>query len=446
MNPEKGKKTLLYYLAVASMELSFLMALLLFINRVQPISFPLGSGLSAYLLGFFLGHFPGFTFRWQSFLAYLFALFFLMLPLLYPMQIILRDSQGVLWGLESNQIWPLLLLLLYVILLLFRGRSLSQRSTDYSSTSSHFDLGVLLFFLLFLMEGMGRMEGLEILSQGFSFPPFPFLALFFLSSFLAITLSRGETAAQGEGGGSLFFAALILLLLVGLFSTATPLLLEGSQQGYGVLKAVGTYIYPALLAVLRFLFHGLQVEKGGEIQPFLERDPVIRGETQAGGGESPLFAYLFAGLFCILMVVLLGWLVWSFIQWLSSPMEKKKRDWSFQNSILYRWWRSLQKKWKGKAQEKTPYWLFTYLLLWGRRSGCPKGPGETPGDYGKRLKKLFPPLEAELETLITLYQQEAFGGIPQKEEEKTCQKRLYLALKKPGLWPRRLYHRFFTLD
>jgi hypothetical protein len=55
--------------------------------------------------------------------------------------------------------------------------------------------------------------------------------------------------------------------------------------------------------------------------------------------------------------------------------------------------------------------VYAGVLLWGRRSGLPRVPSETPSEYEIKLKHQFPKLKEEIEMIIEAFNREVYGEI-----------------------------------
>ena len=87
---------------------------------------------------------------------------------------------------------------------------------------------------------------------------------------------------------------------------------------------------------------------------------------------------------------------------------------------------------------------YTGLLRWGRYSGLPHEPNETPREYGLRLVNHFPRLRDEIRFIVEMFQYEVYG------EKTLCTQELWAmrqALKKmhtPWVWPLRVKSLFHS--
>jgi hypothetical protein len=87
---------------------------------------------------------------------------------------------------------------------------------------------------------------------------------------------------------------------------------------------------------------------------------------------------------------------------------------------------------------ETAHTGFSRLMAWGRKSGVPKGPAETPGEYARRLCETFSVLEAEISDIVQIFHLETYGEIKLAGTEIV---RMTWALKKihsPSFWLMRL--------
>lgn len=450
MDQRRNNQGLLFYLAAGIMELSCYYGFVFIFNSILPLPFSFSSGVYSYLSGFLLTRLDGFFMRWQSLLLHLFTLSILISPILYPF----TENSVFFWKKEtlvhiaqlpSLQQGSLALLLLFILIFFWGGSALTRRSTDYTSISSRFDLGVFLLFLIFFFEGIGGIEQIKGREGALPLSAWPILTPFFFSSLVAITLSRGGSVfreRKASGSPVLLLYFLLLILVVGGISSFQPFLKEYAQEGVGLLEMAAETLTPILIRILRFLFTG-QRRQGEWSHAFYENGEVSLQDVDGGAGEIPaILLYGLTGLLILILVFLLGWLLLFSIRWFRCPRKKREWErWNLWESFLYQWWMKFLKFWKTRREPFTPTRLFQYLLGWGKRSGYPRRPGETPKEYGLRLQKNFPQLEREVECIIFRYHQEAFGGVPFHAEEELSQKRIYRKLKNPSLWPVRFFNK-----
>jgi hypothetical protein len=349
--------------------------------------------------------------------------------------------------------WFDLILVLFLALMLWvAGVTLARRSTAYSTLCSRFDLGIAAFALLFLTKFLllvkGGIQIQDPISQLFLFP-------FFVFGLLAIGLVRNRSSTQRDFlpgyqgiGMILSFTVVVVLFGTGLVLFFLPYLTLAAETGYGILKTAAKPLGPILVNVLRFIFlHGsLQPEK-----PF----PPTKGSIRdfAPPTESSwwiellekIVAWVFGGLLGLIVLIICGLTLFFLFRWLFSRTPLVQRRQGTRHPIL--WWIErlrvfLLSRWKWMIRRvkghKGAVQLFTAVLSWGRHSGLPHFLSETPMEYGLRLKKQFPSLKKEIESIIAAFNQEVYGEIILDEKQWAIAESAWRRLRSPFRWPSRL--------
>lgn len=155
----------------------------------------------------------------------------------------------------------LILILFWALLFWIGGVTLARRSTSYPTLCSRFDLGIAVFFLLFLTKSLLLIKGgIKIedpISQLLLFP-------FFLFSLLAIGLVRNQSTTPRNFlsgyqniGIIISFTLVVVLFGTGLVLFFLPYLTLSAEVGHDILKVVARPLGGILVSVLRFIFfHG----------------------------------------------------------------------------------------------------------------------------------------------------------------------------------------------
>ena len=360
---------------------------------------------------------------------------------------------------RSPQGWlTLFLILFFAVMFWLGGTTLARRSMVYTTLCSRFDLGVAVFLLLFLTKFLllikGEMKIEESMSQLLFFQ-------FFILSLLAIGLARNRGPASKEFlpgyqsiGVILSFTAVVLLFGGGVVLFFLPYLKVAAEAGYGVLKVAAKPFGYVLLQVLRFLYmpRGNQPKQPspevglGDLKTSSERGwlPEIV-EKILGWGLGSLLGLAVLGLSCLILFYLFRWLF-------SRTSIRQKRQnpglgylislWALRfQTFLVLCWRGIMRALKdyNKAAQ-----LYSALLSWGRHSGLPRSPSETPTEYGLRLKVQFPSLKREIGWIIEAFNQEVYGEINLNSEQLAIPRFAWRRLRSPSHWPSRLkawFHR-----
>lgn len=352
--------------------------------------------------------------------------------------------------------WLILSLNLILILLLWAlGAALARRPGGFDSACNRFDLGLGAFFALFIIKLVALTKGEVIagdtLSLLFVFP-------FFLFGLLSIGMARMEGAAakaflpgyRGIGVIASFVAA-VLLGAGGVLLFLLPGLKAAAEVGYDALAAAGRPLFPVLVAVLRFLFgpRSYEVAEVATGSSRLSDLSTIAPQTQ-GWFMELLNRVLHWGLWgMVLLMLLLALAVICFyvIKWLLSRTEgtKEQRKMSFPSWLagliraLQVFWAGIRRKMvRGIRGYPRAAGLYGALLGWAGRSGLAHDSGETPLEFGMRLRGRFPELTPQIDRIIGAYNREVYGervlsGTPLAEANAA-----WRFLRSPRWWPVRL--------
>lgn len=362
-----------------------------------------------------------------------------------------RDlGEGILWGTT-----------IIVTLLGWAGGMFSARhALDYYRITARFDLGIVIFILLF--GGMGLVD----------LPVWVFIMLvisFFTFSLPSIALSRFRLAGERgtllnqhrEGSAVLLFTTAILLAGSGFFLLSYPFLTLAAQSGYGFMQVTGKQLAGFLGRIMLFLHElGSRLrrgtpavsEGGGETELFRQYLPV----NEAPKLLEQIFYWAALVILLILLVSFIVWLFWRLFRWLLSGGSKTKKSKSTDLSItllmllqgILRHYRQLSikiKRWlfgpfrSVKGKPATRY--FRHLLNWGRRSGLPRAKTETAYEYGFILKEHFPEIRTEINLIVNSFHNEAYGGSSPDNARLKQLTIAWLKLCSPRCWAARLHSR-----
>ncbi len=348
----------------------------------------------------------------------------------------------------------LILVAFFTALFWFSGKRFSRRSTSYFTVTSRFDLGVAVFFFLFLFGG----------GLGEQVPAVPFFLFpFFFFSMLSISLARSRGSGKKEyllGFGKIglvFLVCGVLLLLalgiVLLFRPGMSLLAEtGYAFGRQLFSPLGTF----LLKVIRFLYGGRSLGNNTAVNSGESGIESSIPEIIAGHEVQLWEKYFATGMLILLgaaVVIAVGWGLYHLGRRLFSKTayrEKKSLFWKYLLLGLL----SL-----GKRCRKILLWFaalfsppgdrgegtrrYKKLLFWGKSGGFPRGATETPGEYGMRLAQSFPLFKEEIQLLIEAYHDEAYGELKLNVEREKRIRQAWRRLSTPLHWPIRLRTMFY---
>jgi hypothetical protein len=112
-----------------------------------------------------------------------------------------------------------------------------------------------------------------------------------------------------------------------------------------------------------------------------------------------------------------------------------------------RLWAQLGRGYKWATQRLKGYrdavQLYHAFLRWGQRSGLPRLLSETPGEYGSRLQKQFPPLNEDIGRIVEAFNLAVYAEMDLDDAQITRVKRSWKRLRSTRYWPARLKSWFF---
>ena len=468
----EARKGILWYLVNGAMELSWFLGWAMFCSLLaMHRPFPFFETVAAFALAAVVtGLATGKGWRMVSVLGI--EILGLICAALLLIHGIYYESQGLLeggwlaafWG-DPRTISEGLILFLNICLILILwalGATLARRPGGHVNACNRFDLGVAAFFALFIVKLIALTKGEAITEDTLSLL---FVYPFFLFGLLSIGMARMQGAASksflpGYGGIGVIasFVAAVLLGAGGLLLFCLPGLTAAAQMGYRALAAAGRPLLPVLVAVLRFVF-------GPRGSPSVES--AARSSLFA---DMPMPAPQTQGWFMELLTRVLGWGLWGLmlltllmalavvsfyvVKWLLSRTEGTGRQerLSFPSWLAGRFaglralwagaWRKMRCGLSGypKAAE-----LYGTLLGWARRSGLPHARGETPLEFGGRLRARFPALRPQIEFIIAAFNREVYGETVLGAAPLAELNSAWRFLRSPLRWPARLRGRIFSL-
>jgi hypothetical protein len=350
------------------------------------------------------------------------------------------------------------LIALSAITLWIGGAFLAKRRMAYYSVCSRFDIGLGVFFGLFLVELVIVVKGGP---QTGSATALPSLFLFLLLGLLALGVSR----TQPEGGGSfqpgygiaavfVSFAALVFLSVGAVMLFFLPALQRTAQVSYAVAEKGGNLAAPVAVAILRFLFGPRNMRS----------DPPSPSTGGLGGHEQLLapttwFGHviedaLLWGLEGLLVAILLlgaAFFIYLFVRWLLSRSASRADAVSRTNGnwlsdlwgLLLTFVRSLGCYAFGRESART---LYRSLQTWGRRSGLPSTTSDTPCEYAIRLGRVYPDLQHSIDVIVEAFNREVYGGMPLAGGNLASARASMEALRNPRFWLRRMKTRLVRPD
>ena len=344
----------------------------------------------------------------------------------------------------------LIIVLAWAAALWAAGATFARRKRDYYGVCARFDIGLVAFFVLFLLTFAAEVKGGMHMENGLAarliFP-------FFLFGLLAIGTARAEQAQKTfdegfAGTGLVLCAASAALLAAG---GAALLLMPGieaaAKAGQGVLASTTGPLLPFMERLLRFIYANRTTLRS---EPAGASKETTWLKWQAGSGHwlGVFFAKAMLWVMCALGVILLvaiALVLLSFVvRWLLTRTERRPGRTGQWTAALRGLSRFLERliKWLGFLLTRPVRAADFYynLCRWARRSGLPRAPAETPSEFGMRLSGRFPGLASSIGAIVGAFEKEFYGGIalPARPEASVL---AWQALRSPRHWPRRIWAR-----
>ena len=427
----KSGKDALLIIARAGMEISWCYAWVEFLTlSIAQRRFPLIEAAGAFAMAAFLTYLPERR-NWRVYQALLLQLAgFVLFAVLIVYRIwyekfsffrftwignLFRESMGSPHGF-------ILVLILFCLFMIWRGgRTLVKVPKDYFSVCQQFDKGLGLFFLLLLIKLLVQEKaGIFIEDRAMMFLVFAY----FIFSLVSIGLSRNRHGVQksflsGYHGVGLIlsFSTIVVMFGSGMTLLFYPYLTHMADSLQNFLTDVAEPMVPVFVKILSFLF-----------VPGKIRNEIVVGSGSSGlsapavgGWVAFLLKSIGLGLLGIIGLMAIG--VFSFImkyilQWLLKRNTKDgtqpmSASWLLKLleillAIPLRFWNAFVHLLKNLDSAAMVYKGF---LRWGRRSGLPLIPTETPAEYGSRVMQHFPKLKKEIEIIVDAFNREVYGQI-----------------------------------
>ena len=332
------------------------------------------------------------------------------------------------------------------------GVRFALQKRSYALACICFDKGIAALLLLFLIKLVLSTQMEVVFKDSMTLLlVFPF----FLFGLMEIGLARDHGNGQkkeyltGYRAVGVFsgFALGVLILGAGLFFLFLPYLTSASEAGYTLIKGAARPLAPFLIAFIRFIFGYAKTAPPAD--PGLSStstgaDSAVVGET-SGWLLWVEKIFLWGGAWLLLLIGTVGVCIglWYGIRWLFSkrPGDADVRiEWRLFSILcrlklslfaIYRWLVKIKKEPKADR-------YYAALLHWGRLSGLPHEPNETPREYGFRLAGRFPKLKPEIWAIIEMFQCEVYGELSLSRQELVTIRHAWQKLRTPMLWPFRL--------
>jgi hypothetical protein len=357
------------------------------------------------------------------------------------------------YGPHTKKQWAEIISLSFTVVAYWIGGTfLARRQMTYYAVCSRFDIGLAAFFCLFLMDlviaikGGPRIGGTLSLYSLFSF---------LLLALLGIGISRARPAASrsflpgyGIAGIVASFSAIVLLSVGSVILFFLPTLRKTAEVGYLFLATGGNFIAPFAVAALRFLFGprntrpDLPSPSSRGVTGF---DHVLNPTTWLGHLVENVMQWGMKAFFGVMLLFAAGLLLYVIVRWLlrksgSGTEREKPRNggegwlsslWHLLTSLRTRLMRRLQ----GYANAADYY---RALLSWGRRSGLPTRPSDTPAEFGSRLSYAYPELRTGIDKVVDAFNRETYGDKHLTDHELVTARSSLGSLRNPRHWLKRL--------
>jgi hypothetical protein len=330
------------------------------------------------------------------------------------------------------------------------GALLARRSMNYFSLCNRFDMGLAIFFLLFLLDlviiykGGLPLHGLNIY----------YVFVFLLFGLFALAYSkglnfRGTSFAPGHGMAPIVagLCAFVLLSVGTLALFFLPVLNRIALFGYTVASSGGRFSEPWIVGILRFLFgpRNILPDPPGPTSPKgSSLDYTSSPITALGRAIEAILGWGLTGLFILLCTFAVGCMLFFLLRWLLSRTATDKnsayiashnRSWlSWLRRVIYGLMQLISLYFKGPKNSRD---IYLALIKWAKRSGISPHSWDTPIEFSKRLKAVYPQLTPEISSLTELYCREVYGTFSHDRQKFEAAKNMLGTLKKPRFWLKR---------
>jgi hypothetical protein len=188
-----------------------------------------------------------------------------------------------------------------------------------------------------------------------------------------------------------------------------------------VVKETTAPMGPVAVQIIRFIFQSRKFDDGsGNAVTSAPDAPGIQA-SPAGGFEGTFEFVIGWGLIAMLglgAIIVLWSLGKYLLAWLLKRSTTDVEQYQMLNWLLKLFSELLRiplTAWNGllhllkRFDSAIP--VYRGILDWGRRSGLPPIPSETPIEYGRRLSHYFPQLKEEIKVIIETFNMEVYGSI-----------------------------------
>jgi hypothetical protein len=372
----------------------------------------------------------------------------------YPFHGILSATWvRAVWGHHpGRELAQLILLACSVAAYWVAGRSLGRAKMGHNDVCSRFDIGLAVFFCLFLFE-LTIPGGSEIRGTSAMYSLFSFLLLSILSigvSLSASGASRHYYSRHGLAGAVTSLLATIVLFAISAMLFFLPAFERAAHFSYQVFGSGASVIGTGLVNMVKFLARLRRVPPPlppqgdpGSIHysaaPTTWLGRVLWHATRWGLEAGVVLAA--AAIAFLLAFLIVRWLLKRAGTAAGNTGDPGGRaSWL---SLLGRFLLSLCAFIRRRpAKRPDARLLYRRLLRWGARGGLVCRAADTPAQFSQRLSASYPDTGEKISSIVDPFVRAVYGDIPPEEAELACASSALRALKSPRYWPRRLKTRF----
>jgi hypothetical protein len=348
----------------------------------------------------------------------------------------------------------LILLLISMIFFWLSALSFARRPMEYGRICTRFDIGLAVFFGLFLVDMVIVSKG-DIGFGGLTIYPilwFCLLGLFAISlARMGSHASKSFTPGKGVLGIMTTFLASVLFIVAGTVIGLLPFLTESARVSYRAMALGGHTIEPWMIGIVRFLFgpRKMLAEPSSTSTRTADLSHAVLPATWFGRLVEASLEWAMKGLFALIIILGVSLLLFLVFRWLLSKTavaQKVATAQSRNGSWLKRLvaWimltivetvQHLRKPTNGKD-------LYRRLLIWGTHGGASVRPSDTPAEFAHRLEGTFEPFGKAIVCIADLYGQEVYGETILTKEQLSDGTEQIRRLRSPRLWFYRLKKRW----
>jgi hypothetical protein len=348
----------------------------------------------------------------------------------------------------------------WVLMFWISGIALAKRPKTYYAFCARFDIGLAAFFCLFLVRLVmfvkGGIRTEDSMAQILTIT-------FLLCALFAIGMTRVQSGSlksflPGYRRVSIIvgYASTLVFVVSGLVLLSMPWLSSWAGDTDRTVKGAAVSSLPMVEKLLRIVF------SRGDIRP--------KGAASSSSGSAwnfvmwargswwmeyleRLLGWGLWGIFCILSLCVLGFVVFVTVRWLFSRTRVERPDRESPNPFLV--WlsciRDLLRSLAGSVKRIARGYhrardIYGGFLRWAHRSGMSPLNGETPAEFGNRLSKYIPPLSPEIDVIVSTYNREVYGEMDFAGDGPAILRHAWRTVRSPLYWPLRLKTRFMGVE